>query len=121
MINNKQVNIWRGDQEPPTLFHVWIYNNEEIRLYNGTNWARLTNDCETIDKINKLQDDVDLVKSNLNKISNATINNKLIRDNPVLNGNDLLLNKSGEFVNSEKSVSDSIMQLDNLFVTQIIG
>lgn len=121
MINNKQVNIWRGDQEPPTLFHVWIYKNEKILLHNGTEWIVFVDDAGITDKINKLVDEVESIKQDLTKISNTTINDKPIKDNPVLNGEDLILNKNGEFVNSEKSISDNIIQLDTMFVTQIIG
>lgn len=121
MINNKQVNIWRGDQEPPTLFHVWVYRDERMLLYNGTEWVTFVDDKGIIDKINKLQEDVNLVKQEIDVLSKATVNNKLIKDSPVLNGEDLTLNKNGNFVNSTKSISDNIIQLDTMFVTQIIG
>lgn len=121
MINNKQVNIWRGDQPPPTLFHVWIYKNQQILLYNGTEWVVFVNDPEIADQLIKLQEQVNVISQDLENLSNNTINNKAIKDNPVLNGDDILLNKTGEFINSEKSVSDNIVQLDRMFVTQIIA
>ncbi len=121
MINNKQVNIWRGDQEPPTLFHVWIYKNEKILLHNGKEWIVFIDDAGLTDQIDKLYDELKIIKNDLNNISSATVNNKLIKNNPVLNGSDLLLEVDGEFVNSKKSISDNIIQLDTMFVTQIIG
>lgn len=121
MINNKQVNIWRGDQEPPTLFHVWIYKNQKILLHNGVEWVVFINDTEIIDKVNKLQNEVKSIQQSLDILSKSTINNKLIKNNPVLTGDDLILNKNGEFLDSEKSLTDSIIQLDTMFVTQIIG
>lgn len=121
MINNKQVNIWRGDEEPPTLFHVWIYQNEKILLHNGEEWVVFINDRELTNKIIKLQEDLNNLEKEVNKISKSTVNNKLIIDNPVLNGHDLKLGENGEFVNSENSISDNVLKLDNMFVTQIIG
>lgn len=35
---NKQVNVWRGDQEPPTIYHVWISGSQTLKLYNGKEW-----------------------------------------------------------------------------------
>lgn len=37
MINNRQVNLWRGNQEPPTIYHIWIKDNK-LLLYDGNNW-----------------------------------------------------------------------------------
>ena len=34
MINNKQVNLWRGDSTPPTIYHIWVNNNNQILLYS---------------------------------------------------------------------------------------
>lgn len=120
MINNKQVNIWRGDQEPPTLFHVWIYQNQKILLHDGTDWVTFINDVELTEKINQLTQRVDIIEQDVNQLKSSTINNKLIKDNPVLNGLDLKLVSSGHFINPENSISDNIQNLDTLFVTQII-
>lgn len=38
MINNRQVNLWRGIQEPPTIYHIWIKDNNKLLLYDGNNW-----------------------------------------------------------------------------------
>ena len=38
MIKNKQVNMWRGSEEPPTIYHVWIKDDLTIELYNGSEW-----------------------------------------------------------------------------------
>lgn len=38
MINNRQVNLWRGNQEPPTIYHIWIKDNNKLLLYDGNNW-----------------------------------------------------------------------------------
>lgn len=37
MINNRQVNLWRGNQEPPTIYHIWIKDNK-LLLHDGNNW-----------------------------------------------------------------------------------
>ena len=39
IILNKQVNVWRGPSEPPTIYHVWIYDNRLLKLHNGTEWV----------------------------------------------------------------------------------
>jgi hypothetical protein len=32
---NKQVNVWRGSSEPPTIYHVWISDNQTLKLHDG--------------------------------------------------------------------------------------
>jgi len=36
MIQNKQVSIWRGNSEPPTLYHIWLRNESELLRYDDT-------------------------------------------------------------------------------------
>ena len=43
MINNRQVNLWRGNQEPPTIYHIWIKDNNKLLLYDGNNWRNKPN------------------------------------------------------------------------------
>lgn len=33
-VNNRQVNIWRGSEPPPTIHHVWIKDNNTLFLYD---------------------------------------------------------------------------------------
>ena len=34
MIDNKQINIWRGSSSPPTIYHIWINNENQLLKYN---------------------------------------------------------------------------------------
>ena len=103
IINNKQVNIWRGTSEPPTIYHIWIRNDSELLLHNGTKWVVFIDNKYMLDK--------------LEARINATVNGYKITDNPVLKGSDILTTK-GNFVGN--SVTDSLTTLDTLLTTQII-
>lgn len=35
LVNNRQVNIWRGSDVPPTIHHVWIKNDTSLHLYES--------------------------------------------------------------------------------------
>jgi hypothetical protein len=83
MINNKQINIWRGDQTPPTIYHVWIKDNSKLLLYNGTEWVVFLDNKELIE--------------NVNNLLKATVNNKKIIDNPILDATDIDLKNSGNY------------------------
>lgn len=39
LAKNKQVNVWRGPDAPPTIHHVWIRDDESLYLYNGETWV----------------------------------------------------------------------------------
>ena len=120
MINNKQVNLWRGDEVPPTIYHVWIYKNVEIRLYNGEEWITFVNSFELTQEVLKLQNDVNLLNKDVEVLNKAKVNNKLIKDNPILSGIDLLLTKNGNIINSSDNLTDSIVKIDSVLKTLII-
>lgn len=120
MINNKQVNIWRGDDFPPTIYHVWVYKDQSILLYNGTEWVTFVNDLETVNKILELEKKVNQINSDVDKLNKSTINDKLITDNPVLTGNDISSNVSGNLIKNN-TVGESLSILDSTMTTLIIN
>lgn len=103
MINNRQINLWRGNQEPPTIYHIWIKDNNKLLLYDGNNWKTFLDNKEVI-----------------NKLLDSTINGKPIKDSPVLKGTDININADGSFINSNNTIAESTLRLDTLLTTQII-
>lgn len=53
MINNRQVNLWRGNQEPPTIYHIWIKDNNKLLLYDGNNWKTFLDNESAVAAIQK--------------------------------------------------------------------
>jgi hypothetical protein len=51
MINNRQVNLWRGESAPPTLFHVWITKDNVIKVYDDEKkeWVSVSSNCTSDD------------------------------------------------------------------------
>ena len=113
MIQNKQVNVWRGSDPPPTLYHIWIKDESKLLLYNGTEWETFIDSTETIGTINS-------ILSRLDSIESKTINNKKIVDNPILSGADIKNTNTGNYISSAQSISDALSVIDNLLTTQII-
>lgn len=122
MINNKQVNIWRGIDPPPTIYHVWIYNDSQLRLYNEEKetWTIFIDDIVTIAKMNEVLSQLDIIEQDIGKLGNNTINGKAISTNPVLNGDDLKVNKAGNFFSNTDTLSTVVTKIDTLLNTQII-
>lgn len=116
MINNKQVNLWRGDSTPPTIYHIWIKDDSKLLLYNGTEWKVFLNNSDLVQVIDAVQE----LQEKVVELGNKTVNSKPIKNNPVLGGEDILLNKSGIFVSAKDSLQSAINTLDSLMVTQII-
>lgn len=119
MLDNKQVNLWRGNDLPPTIYHVWIYDNRQIKLFNGEEWVVFTDNLEILDKLNLLEKKVSGLDSKVNDVYEFKVNDKYIKDNPVLTGKDIKLEEQGTFV-SNTPVSDNIVILDKLFNTLMI-
>lgn len=117
MINNRQVNIWRGTADPPTIYHVWIFDDLTIKLYNGVEWVTFIDNLEVINKINQILESIETLEYFMNE---STVNGYQIKDNPVLNGLDLEVKKNGNFIKENDNVTNAVMTLDELLRTQII-
>lgn len=119
MINNKQVNIWRGDDTPPTIYHIWLNNQHRMLVFDGTEWVVFLDNADVIKQIEEMMKQIDKIRQEVTALGDKTINNKPIKDNPVLNSSDLLLDTTGHFIKNG-TITESLLRLDKLLTTQII-
>ena len=120
MINNKQINVWRGDHEPPTIYHVWIYGNEKILLHNGTEWVVFIDDIATVARIESLTQRIENVENSVNVLGQHTVNGIAIVEDPVLTGQNIKLDTTGNFLNATDTIGLTFQNIDKLLTTQII-
>lgn len=120
MVNNKQVNFWRGDMTPPTIYHIWIKDNSKMLLYDGEKWVVFLDNKEIIDILDKIQEMLDNMQDKIDEIWNKTVNKKPIKTNPVLDGTDILINATGNYVIPTETLAQTALRLDNLLSTKII-
>lgn len=120
MVNNKQVNFWRGDMTPPTIYHIWIKDNSKMLLYDGEKWVVFLDNKEIIDILDKIQEMLDNMQDKIDEIRNKTVNRKPIKTNPVLDGTDILVNATGNYVIPTETLAQTALRLDNLLSTKII-
>lgn len=120
MVNNRQVNFWRGDQTPPTIYHIWIRDNSKMLLYDGEKWVVFLDNKEIIDILDKVQQLLDEMQGKIDEIGNKTVNKKAIKTNPILDGTDILINATGNYVISTETLAQTASRFDNLLTTQII-
>jgi len=111
MLNDKQVSLWVGTDEPPTKFHIWIYNYTEVRYYDGTKWVAFIGDIDIATTVSSLVTLVD-------KLDAVTINGKNILTNPVLDAGDINIKTTGTYVSG--TVDNSINTLDGLLKTTVL-
>lgn len=103
-INNRQVNLWRGSNEPPTKYHIWIKDNK-LLLYNGEQWIVFVDNFESISDLKKA----------IEKLSNSTVNGKAIKDNPILTSLDILIGKDLNKFSSKDSIFSVLESLDKSY------
>lgn len=120
MVNNKQVNFWRGDMTPPTIYHIWIKDNSKMLLYDGEKWIVFLDNKEVIDILNKIQQMLDNMQDKIDEIGNKTVNKKPIKTNPILNGTDILISAVGNYIVPTETLAQTALRLDNLLNTKII-
>ena len=113
MINDRQVNIWRGSDPPPTIYHIWIKNDSQFLLYNGIKWVVFLDNEAVVQSLEEFQ-------TNLDALKNSTVNGKKIIDNPVLTGQDIATAVNGIYIIQEDSIATSLQKIDKLLQTQII-
>lgn len=120
MVNNKQVNFWRGDITPPTIYHIWIKDNSKMLLYDGEKWVVFLDNKEIIDILDNIQNMLDEMQTKIEDIGNKTVNRKPIKTNPILDGTDILINTTGNYVVPTETVADTALRFDRLLTTKII-
>ena len=98
IINNKQINIWRGQDIPPTLYHLWLYNESELKIYNGVEWITVIDSINIAERLIELSDKIDNLRDDF---ETKTVNGKLIKNNPILNSGDINNTVNGTYINTE--------------------
>lgn len=51
-MNNKNISVWRGDNTPPTSYHLWLKSDGRLFVYIDENWQEI--DKAAIAGINKV-------------------------------------------------------------------
>lgn len=111
MIKNKQVNIWRGTDPPPTLYHIWFKDEELLLRYDEAekDWVMFL-DSGGITKVI-----ADFVRS----IDNLTINGHPIANSPVLDGSDIKVGQNGHYIKTNDTLQEAALKLDSLLTTEV--
>ena len=65
MIQNKQVNIWRGNDPPPTLYHIWFKDESQLLRYDETikDWVVFLDSGRIVKLIQDFMDTLDNLSS----------------------------------------------------------
>ena len=111
MIQNKQVNLWRGSDPPPTLYHIWLKDESQLLRYDD----KLKEWVVFLDS-NKI---VSIISEFMDKIDNLSINGYLLTDSPVLDAHDLKVGHDGHYITSEDTLQQATLKLDSLFTTKV--
>lgn len=111
MIQNKQINIWRGPDTPPTLYHIWFKDESQLLRYDDEvkEWVVFL-DSNNI---------AALLQELVNSLDNIKINGYPITQNVVLNANDLLLGEDGYYIKKGSTLQQATLKLDSLLTTKI--
>lgn len=113
MIKNKQVNLWRGNEEPPTLYHIWFKDEQLLLRYDEEvkDWVVFLDSGHIVDIITEF----------LNTIDSMSINGHPLSDSPVLDGSDLLVGQNGHYVKQDDTLQEATLKLDSLLTTKVYG
>jgi len=111
MIKNKQVNLWRGTEPPPTLYHIWFKDEESLLRYDEVlkKWVVFLDSGQITAVINEF----------LHSIDNLTVNGHLITESPVLDGSDLKVGEDGHYVKAQDTLKEATLKLDSLLTTKV--
>lgn len=114
MIKNKQVNLWRGPEVPPTLYHIWLKDEKQLLRYDEDkkDWVVFLDSYEINRVIQNFMDDLD-------NILDATINGHPVRENPELVAQDIKIGEDGHYFRSTHSLKEVAKIFDNLMTTYV--
>lgn len=113
MIKNKQVNLWRGNDPPPTLYHIWFKDEKVLLRYDeeAKDWVVFLDSGRISEVIAQFLDTID----------SMSVNGHLISESPVLDGSDLLVGSNGHYVKENDTLQEATLKLDSLLTTKIYG
>ena len=111
MIKNKQVNIWRGPDPPPTIYHIWFKDEELLLRYDEVkqDWIVF------LDSANISQ----VIKQFVDSIDNASVNGYSILESPVLDAADLKIGEDGHYIKANNTIQEATLKLDSLLTTKV--
>lgn len=114
MIKNKQVNLWRGPDPPPTIYHIWLKDESQLLRYDEEEqqWLIFLDSKGLLQKFSQLIDAID-------DLANFTVNGKDIKDDPVLDGSDILTAYDGNYIKRTDSLQKAVSILDKLLTTKV--
>lgn len=115
MIQNKQVNLWRGNLEPPTQYHIWLRNESQLLRYDEElkDWVVFLDSSKIGQIISDFMDQVEDLVS-------GSINGYLVRDHPVLNAKDIKITQNGTYIKMNDTTEQALLKLDTLLTTEIL-
>lgn len=113
MIQNKQVNIWRGTDLPPTLYHIWFKDESQLLRYdeNIKDWVVFLDSGEI----------VKLISDFMNLLDTLSINGHLLSESPILDGSDLKVGRNGHYIKEGDTLQQATLKLDSLLTTKVYG
>lgn len=94
IINNRQVNLWRGSSEPPTKYHIWI-KGTKLLLYDGQSWVVFIDNFESISDL----------QSAIEELKKITINGISISTNVILDSTNIKLGTALDKYKADTSIS----------------
>ena len=115
MIENKQVNLWRGPNPPPTLYHIWLKDESQLLRYDEETqeWTMFLDSKNIGQIISNFMDQLDT-------LIEGSVNGYPIKNNPVLNAADLLVGKNGHYFSENSNLQQTSQILDELMTTQVL-
>lgn len=113
MIQNKQVNLWRGTDPPPTLYHIWFKDESQLLRYDETikDWVIFLDSGKVMSLISEFMDLLD----------SLSVNGHPLSENPVLDASDLLVGRDGHYIKKENTLQQATLKLDSLLTTKVYG
>lgn len=116
MIRNKQVNLWRGPDPPPTLYHIWLKDENKLLRYDEElgDWVVFLDSGNIVKMISEFMESLD-------NILTSSINGYPIRDNPVLEAKDLLIGIDGNYFKKTNNIREVAKTFDTLMTTKVYG
>lgn len=115
MIQNKQVNLWRGPDAPPTNYHIWLKDERFLLRYDEKlkDWIVFLDSLNISEIISRFMDGLD-------NILQGSINGHPLSESPVLNAEDLLIGQNGNYYKETNTIKEVANIFDNLMTTQIL-
>lgn len=126
---NKNISIWRGDQAPPTKYHIWVKEDNSINIYRNGVWEKIVEGIKSsirsinvndLNSLNYVYDNFETEGSYFYRITNDSLDKYIELEYPHIFEKDVISTDKLCYFNKTDYQSDYVPDTNNTILFETL-